>query len=167
MVVILDGGNLLDCQLKRRSRKRLQKQFFLRKVRRPAALPFLEGLVVKGIELISDGLIQFHKGQELAVAQGRQDPGGDYAHRALYKGFVLGTAGTCREDGGAVVPRHLLVGLVEYCFHPGVLEYTSFEVVWREDAGNPAEILVGVDMTGNPDLLLHVQKGLCVGVVAV
>ena len=74
MVVILDGGNLPDCQLKRRSRKRLQKQFFLRKARRPAALPFLEGLVVKGLQFLSDGLIQFCEGQELAVTQGCQVP---------------------------------------------------------------------------------------------
>ena len=53
MVVILDGGNLPDSQLKRRGRKRQQKQLLFRKTSCPAALPFLEGLVVEGLQLFS------------------------------------------------------------------------------------------------------------------
>src|SRR5699024_6093215 len=164
VVVILDGSHLPDCQLKRRSRKRQQKQLLFLKTGRSAALPFLEGLVVKGIQLLSNGLIQFHEGQELAVAQSSQDPSGGHANGALHKGLVLRAAGTSQENGGAVVLGHLLVGLVEYCFRPGVLAYTGLEVVRREDAGDAAEIPVGVDMAGDPGLLLHVQEGLCVGV---
>src|SRR5699024_5350303 len=48
-----------------------------------------------------------------------------------------------------------------------VLDNTGLEVVRGEDAGDAAEIPVGVDMTGDPGLLLHVQKGLCVCVAAV
>ena len=81
-------------------------------------------------------------------ARGRQDPGRDHANGALQKGLVLGTAGLGWEDRGAVVLRHLLVGFVEHRFCPGVLEYSSLEVVRREDAGAPAEIPVSVDMTG-------------------
>ncbi len=128
VVVILDGSHLPDCQLKRRSRKRQQKQLLFLKTGRSVALPFLEGLVVKGIQLLSNGLIQFHEGQELAVAQSSQDPSGGHANGALHKGLVLRAAGTSRENGGAVVLGHLLVGLVEYCFRPGVLEYTGLEV---------------------------------------
>ena len=76
MVVILDGCYLPDCQFKRRSRKRQQKQPFLCKAGCPAALPFLKRLVVEGFQFLMDCLIQFHKGQKLAVTQGRQDPGG-------------------------------------------------------------------------------------------
>ena len=70
VVVILDRGNLPDCQLKGHCWQRLQKELLLGKTRRPAALPFLEGLVVEGLQLLSDGLIQFCEGQELAVTQG-------------------------------------------------------------------------------------------------
>lgn len=79
----------------------------------------------------------------------------------------MGLRGRAGEDGGAVVLRHLLVGLIEHRFRPGVLDHTGLEIVRREDAGDPAEIPVGVDMTGDPGLLLHVQEGLCVGVAAV
>ena len=123
--------------------------------------------MVKGLQFLSDGLIQFCEGQELAVTQGCQDPGGDHAHGALHKGLVLWAAGPGWEDSGAVVLRHLLVGLVEHRFRPGVLDYTGLEVVWCEDAGNTVEIPVGVDMAGDPSLLFHVQKGLCVGIAAV
>ena len=67
MVVILDGGHFPDCQLKRCSRKRQQKQFLLRKASCPAALPFLKGLVVEYFQFLMDCFIQFRKGQELTV----------------------------------------------------------------------------------------------------
>lgn len=167
MVVILDGGHFLDCQLKRCSRKRQQEQFLLRKASCPAALPFLKGLVVECFQFLMDCFIQFRKGQELTVTQGRQDSGGGHANGPLHKSLVLGTAGTGRENGGTVVLRHLLVGLVEHCFRSGILHHTGLEVIRREDAGDAAEIPIGVDMTGDPCLLLHVQKGLCVCVAAV
>lgn len=63
--------------------------------------------------------------------------------------------------------RHLLVGLVEHCFRSGILHHAGLEVIRREDAGDAAEIPIGVDMTGDPGLLLHVQEGLCVCVAAV
>ena len=140
MVVILDGGHFLDCQLKRCSRKRQQEQFLLRKASCPAALPFLKGLVVECFQFLMDCFIQFRKGQELTVTQGRQDSGGGHANGPLHKSLVLGTAGTGRENGGTVVLRHLLVGLVEHCFRSGILHHTGLEVIRREDAGNAAEI---------------------------
>ena len=146
MVVILDGGNFPDRQLKRHSRKRQQKQFLLRKTSCPAALPFLEGLVVEGFQFLVDCFIQFHKVQKLAVAQSSQNPGGDHANGTLHKGLVLGTAGAGRENGGAVVLRHFLVGFVEHSLCTRVLDNTGLEVVRGEDAGDAAEIPVGVDM---------------------
>ena len=68
VIVILDRGNLPDRQLERRSQEGQQKQLLFRKAGRPAALPFLEGLVVEGSQLFPNGLIQFHEGQKLAVA---------------------------------------------------------------------------------------------------
>ena len=85
----------------------------------------------------------------------------------IFSPIILWAAGPGWEDSGAVVLRHLLVGLVEHRFRPGVLDHTGLEVVWCEDAGNAAEIPVGAHMAGDPGLLLHVQKGLCVGVSAV
>ena len=67
MVVILDGSRLPDCQLKRRSRKRQQKQLIFLKTGRSAALPSLEGLVVGGFQFLMDYFIQFHKEQKLAI----------------------------------------------------------------------------------------------------
>ena len=103
VVVILDSSHLPDCQLKRCSRKRQQEQFLLRKASYQVALSFLEGLVVEGFQLLTDCLIQFREGQKLAIAQRRQNPGGDHTHRALHKGLVLGVAGAGRKDGGAAV----------------------------------------------------------------
>ena len=85
----------------------------------------------------------------------------------IFSPIILGTARTGWEDGGAVVLRHLLVGLVEHRFRPGIPDYTGLEVVRRENAGNAAEIPVSAHMAGDPGLLLHVQEGLCVGVAAV
>ena len=167
VVVILDGCHFPDCQLERSCRQRLQKELLLGKTGCPAAFSFLKWLVVEGFQLLTDCLIQFHKGQKLAVAQSSQDPGRDHADGALHKGLVLGTAGPGGENGGAVVLRHLLVGLVEHSLCTGVLDNTGLEVVRREDAGDAAEIPVGVDMAGNPGFLLHAQESLCVGVAAV
>ena len=150
MVVILGGGHFPDCQLKRCSRKRQQEQFLLRKASCPAALPFLKGLVVECFQFLMDCFIQFRKGQELTVTQSRQDPGGGHANGPLHKSLVFGTAGTGRENGGTVVLRHLLIGLVEHCFRSGILHHAGLEVIRREDAGDAAEISVGVDMTGDP-----------------
>ena len=135
-LVILDGGHFPDCQLKRCSRKRQQEQFLLRKARCPAILPFLKGLVVECFQFLMDCFIQFRKGQELTVTQGRQDPCGGHANGPLHKSLVLGTAGTGRENGGTVVLRHLLVGLVEHCFRSGILHHAGLEVIRREDAGD-------------------------------
>ena len=66
-----------------------------------------------------------------------------------------------------IVLRHLLVGLVEHSLCPGILDHTGLEVVRCEDAGDSAKIPVGVDMAGDPGLLLHIQKGLCVCIAAV
>ena len=123
--------------------------------------------MVEGFQLLTDCLIQFRKGQKLAVAQSSQDPGRDHADGAFHKGLVLGTVGASGENGSAVVLRHLLVGLVEHRLCPGILDHAGLEVVRREDAGDAAKIPVGVDMAGNPGFLFHVQKGLCVGVSAV
>src|SRR5699024_1582452 len=167
MVIVLDSGDLPNSQLKRRSRKRQQKQLLVLKAGRPATLTFLERLMVKGFQLLTDCLIQFREGQKLAVAQSSQDPGRDHANGSLYKGFVFGAAGTGWKNSGAIVLRHLLVGLVEHSLCPGILDNTGLEVVRCEDAGDSAEIPVGVDMAGDPGLLLHVQKGLCVCIAAV
>ena len=167
MVIVLDSGDLPNSQLERSCRQRLQKELLLGKTGCPAAFSLLKWLVVEGFQFLADCLIQFHKGQKLAIAQRRQNPGGDHTHRAFHKGFVLGTAGPGGENGGAVVFCHLLIGLVEHRFRPGILDHTGLEVVRREDADDAAEIPVGVDMTGDPGLLFHVQESLCVGVSTV
>ena len=156
MVIVLDSGDFPNSQLERSCRQRLQKELFLGKTGCPAAFSLLKWLVVEGFQLLADCLIQFHKGQKLVIAQRRQNPGGDHPHRAFHKGLVLGTAGPGGENGGAVVFCHLLAGLVEHSLCPGILDHTGLEIVRREDAGDAAEIPVGVNMTGDPGLLFHV-----------
>ena len=62
MVVVLDCGHLPDRQFEWRFRKGQQEQLFLCKAGCPAAFPFLEWLMVKGFQLLPDGLIQFRQG---------------------------------------------------------------------------------------------------------
>ena len=56
--------------------------------------------------------------------------------------------------------RHLLIGPVEHRFRTGILDPPVLRLSGVRMRSDPAEIPVGVDMTGNPGLLLHVQKGL-------
>lgn len=83
------------------------------------------------------------------------------------KALSLGLRGAGRKNGGSVMLRHFLLGLVEHSLGPGILDHTSLEIVRCEDAGNAAEIPVGVDMASDSCFLLHVQKSLCVSVAAV
>ena len=80
---------------------------------------------MKGFQLLADGFIQLCQGQKPAAAQSSQNPGGNYAHRTLCKGFVLGSAGTGWKNGSSIVLCHLLVGLVEYRFGSGVFNHAG------------------------------------------
>ena len=144
MVVILDGSHFPGCQLKWCSRKRRQELFLLGKTSCPAAILFLERLVVRGFQFLMDCFIQFHKGQKLAVTQGLQNPGRDHANEPFHKSLVLGTERIGRKNGGVVVLRHLLVGFVKHSLCTGVLRNTDLEVVQREDAGDAALLHLSV-----------------------
>ena len=118
VVVVLDRGHLPDSQFKRLARNRQQEELLILETACPASLPLLEGLMVEGLQFFVNGLIQLWQGEELPIAQGGQNPGRDHAHRALHRGFVLGTAGPGRKNSSPIVLCHFLVGFVENSFGP-------------------------------------------------
>lgn len=90
-----------------------------------------------------------------------------HQRRLPHKRLVLRCSWPSWDDGGAVMLCHLLIGLGQDSFRTGILDDTGLEVVRCEAPGNAAKIIVCMDVSSDPCFLLHVQKGLCIGITAV
>lgn len=103
----------------------------------------LEGLVVERIQPVLYGFVQLPQGEKLLIPQRRQDPCGNDTDGALYKGFILGLARPCGDDGCSVILRHLLICLLDDSFAAGILDDACFEIVRSEDPGSTAKEMGG------------------------
>ena len=79
----------------------------------PADADLAHGAPVQLGQERSDRAGQLDQGEEAAVAEPGQNPTLDHLHRDLDLGFVTGLAHAGRQDGGAEVAGHLLVGRVD------------------------------------------------------
>lgn len=60
--------------------------------------------------------------------------------------------------------HHPLIQYVEHSFRPEVPKHVYLEIIRHEDLGGTNEILIYIDMTGNPGLLSYIPRGLYVGI---
>jgi len=68
---------------------------------------FWKGTLVEPHQQLADGGVGLGQGEELAVAEGGQDPALGQQDSCLDLGLVLGLAAAGRQDDAAVVPRQL------------------------------------------------------------
>ena len=167
MVIVLDRSNFPDSYLKGSGRQWQKERLFFLKHSCTAALFLLEWFMVEVVQLVPYCLIQFRKRKELTVPQSGKDPSGYDTNRTFHRRFILGSAGTGRQNSRAVMLRHLPVDLVNNSLILGVLNYTGFEIIRHQKPGYAARMLIRLDMGIDPGFLLHVQESLCVSIATV
>ena len=123
--------------------------------------------MVEFLQLLEDRLIQLTQRQELPVAQRRQDKGGDDAHGALHHGLVLRRTHPAGNDGGVVMLRQLLVGLVQRHLAAAMSLHAGLQVVALQYPGHAAEVAERIDVRRSPTLLVHGEEALHIDISAV
>ncbi len=145
-----------------------------RQQRRP--VDRLEELAAAGAELahqpgvqvaqhLPDRLVQLAERQEAAVAQPRQDEPLDDQHRDLDLRLVARPAHPGRQDGGAVMGGHLLVGAVDAGLVAAGCGHAGAQVVADQQLRRAAEEGERVDVGADPVRQPLAPAGLGVGVV--
>ena len=131
-----------------------------------AALALLEGTVVQDVELLGNGAVQVLDGEELLVAERRDDPRGSEADAALRRRLVLRMTDAGRQDGRVVAFGELVIRSIKLRRVPMPLlaDNRRGAVVWDEDFRDAAEELIHVHMGFQPCVLLLVHEcfGECV-----
>jgi len=99
---------------------------------------------------VPDGRVQLSDAEELAMAEGGEDPPLNDEHIGLDDGLVTWMARPGRHDGGAVVLRKLQVSAVDDRLVATGLRDAAAEIVGHEDRRRAAEELHHPDMRGDP-----------------
>jgi hypothetical protein len=111
-------------------------------------------LFVERFEQLIDRRVQIGQTVELSMAQPRQDPSLDDEHRRLDLGFVARPAWPGRQDGGAVMRRHLGIGSVDLRLVQAGLDDGDLGVVRDEKTRHTVDgckgTRVGADPIGKP-----------------
>lgn len=104
----------------------------------------------------------------MLVAESCGDPGGYVSDSTFHIGLVLGPPDSGRDDGCAVVFRHLIVDGVNLLIVPAAItDYSCLTVVRDQNLGHTAKVVVHVDVGSDPCLLFLVDKSFNVGILAV
>jgi hypothetical protein len=136
VIVDVDARRLPLTELVARGRQRLQRRLVqLREQRGAAACAFAERPLVEPHQQLGNGLVDLIEGEELTLAQGRDDPALHDLNAHLRLGFVPGSIGPRRNDRHAVVTGMRNRGL---------------QVIGHHHLGHPAEELEGPRMRADP-----------------
>ena len=147
--------------------KRLHEFLFFLQICLPAASgALLEVPVIQFLQLFRNSILRFLHREELSAPQGSEDPGRGKVYAALGVGFVLRVVHSGRNDGGAVIFCQLLISAVQDGFVASVLGNTGLEIVGYQQPSYTAEIIVGMDMAGDPVLQLHIVTDFRIGKAA-
>ena len=90
------------------------------------------------------------EGKKLAIAQGRNDPTGCNLDAVFHRWLVLGLKWSGRQNDGAIIGGHFVVGFLYDRTEPVRFAYPSLEVVWRDGMRNATQILKSMVMGRDP-----------------
>src|SRR5215469_6000473 len=116
----------------------------------PARAPAAHPPIVELVEQNPDRRIELGQREEAPVPQPCQDPASDDLDTDFDLGFVTWFVGACRNNGGAVMPRHVGVGPVDRRFVKAGLGNPGFEIVADRLAWDTAKIGESTNMRGDP-----------------
>jgi len=152
-------------QIERLGRQRFQRGLVnSHELRRPRAFSFAEWSLVDAVPQFADGLVQLLDGEELPVAQRRDDPTLGQLYARFDLGFVARLIGSCRNHAHAVVHGHLLVRRVEVGVVTAGFRYACLSVVGHDQLRHTLIELEGSHRCADPACQLLVTGGLGVGV---
>src|SRR5947209_7639278 len=95
-------------------------------------------------------MARFSQREEASMPQPCQDPTPDDLNADFNLGLVARLVGTRRNNGGAVMPRHVGISPVDRRLVKAGLSDPGLEVVADRLAGDAAEISEGADMCPDP-----------------
>src|SRR5579864_3009135 len=99
------------------SRQWLQRRLVqLREQHGTAALAFSKRPLIESRQQLGDGLVDFAQREELALAQGRDNPALDYLNTDLRLGFIPGSIRPRRNNRHAVVLPKVAVSGIQIRF---------------------------------------------------
>jgi hypothetical protein len=151
MVVETDPAALPLGVFVRQWRQRPERRFVeLLEERPPVRTPAARRPVVKLGEQGADRRIELGQREEASVPQPCQDPASDDLDADFNLGLVTWLVGPHRNNGGAVIPRHVGVGPVDHRLVKAGFGGPCFEIVADRLARDTAEISKGADMCGDP-----------------
>ena len=129
----------------------------------PADAPAAHQAIVEIVEQRTNCRIEFGQREEAAVPQPRQYPTPDHLHPDLDFSFVTRLVGARRNDGGAVMPRHVGIGPIDRRLVKAGLDDPGLQIVADGLPGGAGEIGEGADMRGDPIRQLLAPHRLGVG----
>ena len=151
MIVDVDARRLPLTELVARGRQRLQRRLVqLREQRGAAACAFAERPLVEPHQQLGNGLVDLIEGEELTLAQGRDDPALHDLNAHLRLGFVPGSIGPRRNDRHAVVLTQVAVGGIQIRLVVTGMRNRGLQVIGHHHLGHPAEELEGPRMRADP-----------------
>ncbi len=159
VTVHLDLGFPPLCQFVGGFGKREQELFFFGEEGCSAALALPgQGGGVDMFQSSAYVLLQILEGENLNIAESGDNFSGRNQDGVLHGRFIPGFADARGQYDRSVIGRHLLIRLVQI----GLVEIgpldAAFEIVRNKRLGDTAEILEGVDMTGDPGRQLFVAE---------
>ena len=78
-------------------------------------------------------------------------------------GFILRMLHLGRKDSGAIMLCKFLVAAVQYSLIPGIVLHTSFKIARDQKTHHSSKIVVGMNISLEPILNLHVIAEFCIG----
>ena len=145
-------------------RQRLQRRpVELLEERPPAGAPAAHRPVVEIVEQGADRGVEIGQREEAPVPQPRQNPAPDHLDPDLDFRFVARLVGPRRDNGGAVMPRHVGVGPVDHRLVERGPGDAGLQIVADRLSRGAAEIGEGADMRGDPVRQLLAPHRLGVG----
>lgn len=111
----------------------------------------------------ADGGVEFVEGEELAIAQSRDDPALSKKNRPFDLGLVAWLVRTCRKDGRAVMRRHLGVAAVDLGLVEAGPDHAGLQVVGDHQRRHRAKCSEGAGMSADPIRQRLAPCGLGVG----
>ncbi len=115
-------------------------------------------MIIQPLQLFRYCFVHLTDGEELPVAQRRNDSRFRETNGGFRRAFVLGFADAGWNNCRSVILSQFLVVAVEHRLVSSVGCGGGLAVVWNQQPGDSAKIVEGVDMAGQPVLYCPEQR---------
>jgi len=133
----------------------------------PAAFTLLERRPVELCKWFRNSFFQVFKSVEILVSEFRDYRCGDFAYRTFHRSLLFRLFHHGRHDGGHIVlSQGFVIVIQDNIAFLWMVDHASLQIIANSTDRYPLKKLVYMDVAFQPAILLHIETGFHVGILA-